>query len=284
MNTLSLYQKSLKGELGEEELAVLKTTLKAHPYFSLGHYIRAKQDASHEYLFIASTYSPDRPLLRQYMEGNSLMTEIDTAVKQEQRVPKDSGSSRHTGGAEDLFSVVDFDAAFLSPEPLGMSFSAIVPDRSSEINTYLDTKIKIASLKWMGLAASIRREIKHYTHVSPIFDSGSAQSAEEVVEEVDAKVAAQHAAKAEKLSLLDQFLKDRPEMPAMNPADPLVRDTAAEASILGEGEVVTEALARIHLMQGNHREALEMYQKLRLLFPEKSTYFDVQIEKIQEQI
>lgn len=285
MNTLSLYQKSLRGTLDEAECAALEQTLQAHPYFSMAHYIRAKQDASHEYLFVASTYSPNRSLLRLYMDGSPLLIDMDTDTPTETHPPEKQKQqpAKPLHGSEDLFSIVDFDALSQAPEPAGHLFSAILPVSGKEIDAFLETKIRIGSLKWLRLAEKIRAQIRNYAHTAPLFEPVHPLSTEEKPP-VEAAIQAQYSAKAEKLSLLDQFLKSRPEMPKISPEAPLAPDKAAEASILKEGEIVTEALARIHLMQGNLDEARSMYQKLCLLFPEKSDYFGAQIEKINNRI
>ena len=47
-------------------------------------------------------------------------------------------------------------------------------------------------------------------------------------------------------------------------------------------EVVSETLAAILAKQGNHEKAIEMYEKLCLIFPEKSTFFAEQIQKLKK--
>lgn len=46
-------------------------------------------------------------------------------------------------------------------------------------------------------------------------------------------------------------------------------------------DLVSETLAKLHVKQGNYEEALEMYKKLCLIFPEKKTFFAEQIEKLK---
>ncbi len=81
-----------------------------------------------------------------------------------------------------------------------------------------------------------------------------------------------------KFRLIDKFLEAQPKMPPVEAAgssnEP--EQPAAEAD-----ELITETLATIYAQQGYYKKAVQIFEKLSLKYPEKSTYFAAQIEKIK---
>jgi tetratricopeptide (TPR) repeat protein len=57
---------------------------------------------------------------------------------------------------------------------------------------------------------------------------------------------------------------------------------AAKKSLELNNDFVTETLAEIHVQQGNYPKAIEIYQKLMLLNPEKKLFFASRIEFINQ--
>lgn len=75
-----------------------------------------------------------------------------------------------------------------------------------------------------------------------------------------------------------------PEGPIINPEDDSRQQVVIQnaASSLQEKEVVTEAMAEVWLKQGNNAKAAELYHKLSLQNPSKSSYFAAKIDQLKK--
>lgn len=81
--------------------------------------------------------------------------------------------------------------------------------------------------------------------------------------------------------LLEKFIAEEPKIsrPTKDFYNPV---KTAKKSIEEPDDLVSETLAKIHLMQKNYDKAIDAYQKLILLYPEKKVFFANQIKKIEE--
>ena len=93
--------------------------------------------------------------------------------------------------------------------------------------------------------------------------------------------------KQEKMSqadLIDQFILTNPRItPAREKTDTPLEDIS-QPYVEDTGGLVTETLARIYVTQGYYSRAIDIYERLSLKYPEKSSYFATQIEKVKELI
>jgi hypothetical protein len=82
-------------------------------------------------------------------------------------------------------------------------------------------------------------------------------------------------------ALIDKFITANPRIePAREKRD--IPEEDRSASVFGEGGFVTETLAKIYIGQGYYSKAIDIFEKLCLKYPEKSSYFATQIQKIKE--
>ncbi len=80
--------------------------------------------------------------------------------------------------------------------------------------------------------------------------------------------------------IIDRFLKEKELRIVAEEGEP-DEEIVTEASLGDDDDLVTEELAEVYLNQGLKQQALAIYKRLSLLFPEKSVYFAEIIEKLE---
>jgi len=84
--------------------------------------------------------------------------------------------------------------------------------------------------------------------------------------------------------LIDKFIITNPRIEPVREKSNLPVEDLSKPHVEEKESFVTETLARIYVTQGYYSKAIEIYEKLSLKFPEKSSYFAAQIEKVKEYI
>lgn len=92
---------------------------------------------------------------------------------------------------------------------------------------------------------------------------------------------------SQQLKSFTEWLKSMKRLPVTEL--PVVPDTARESKVeqmaehsIAERHVITEAMAEVWIKQGNKAKAEEIYRKLSLLDPPKSSYFAAKIEELKQ--
>jgi hypothetical protein len=84
--------------------------------------------------------------------------------------------------------------------------------------------------------------------------------------------------------LIDKFIIANPRIEPVREKGILPVEDLSKPHVEEKGGFVTETLAKIYITQGYFSKAIDIYEKLSLKFPEKSSYFAAQIEKVKEYI
>ncbi len=90
-------------------------------------------------------------------------------------------------------------------------------------------------------------------------------------------------ARSEQEDLIDKFIKDSPAISRGKDIPPSDKDMSGSSS-MDSDSFMTETLARVYEKQGLLKKAIFAYEKLSLKYPEKSTYFATQINRIKSQL
>jgi hypothetical protein len=84
--------------------------------------------------------------------------------------------------------------------------------------------------------------------------------------------------------LIDKFIIANPRIEPSRDKTYVPSEDIFKPIVEESGGLVTETLAKIYVSQGYYSKAMDIYEKLSLKFPEKSSYFAAQIEKVKEYI
>jgi len=112
----------------------------------------------------------------------------------------------------------------------------------------------------------------------------SEESGESIISREETLGEERNSRKLIQAELIDKFIIANPRIEPVrdktdHPAEDISRPFTEE-----KGGFITETLAKIYITQGYYSKAIDIYEKLSLKFPEKSSYFATQIEKVRELI
>ena len=247
---------SKPGTLTGDATADIEALVERYPYFSIGQsllalaYHQANNELFDRQLKRAAIAVPNRNKLRL----------LFVAAPKQPDLPDDS-----------FFKLVDVteveesdqnvipEKTFIIPE---INLSGTHEELTAELALLDEKRKSLDELK--GLIAARLRQIE---------DEKQRQE-EEQQEEVPQK-------KMSRKELIDKFIAENPSIsrPKAEFFNPI---SMAQNSIIDKGDIVSETLAKIYFNQGYFDKAIEIYEKLSLVIPEKSIYFAAQIEKIKE--
>ncbi len=256
----SLLRDSLERSLAVDEQSALEKAKTEDPYFAMLHFLQAKQSGSEQDRFKASVYASNRRLFRQYLEGKTYLPSV-------QKTMASHSAPKQSVRPATAFSILDFEPLCQNCSLGDGAFQMIEPTKK-KIDHTLEDLIREKRAKYLNLGEQIRKELA--SQKEPM--EGEVDKAKEL----DSRERDQ--------ALIDRFLAEPPKNkgrlhPLANKEDG--KPDPAAKSVEADEELVTETFARLYVLQDRVDDAIEIYKKLSLRFPQKSAYFDAQIEKIR---
>ncbi len=85
-------------------------------------------------------------------------------------------------------------------------------------------------------------------------------------------------------NLIDNFIEKVDTLERIGSKEPKIKGDISKESTVESEEIMTETYADLLIQQKNYQKAIEVYKKLILKFPEKKTYFAIQIKKVESLI
>lgn len=274
----------------QPELQMLREVVRQYPYFQSAHLLLTLGYHQTNSIFFDQTlrktalYAGDREVLYRLVH-HSYKTDLTTTghstQKDEELQELDALINQSSQGisTDQLLKEISSNAEAPSESETSSKTTETTesqaPSKSTEGRSFID---------WLNQLSK-----KSASKTSPAKTHEDKISEEKAPQDNPASKAPghQHSAKGpqskpDQKAIVDAFLQNPPKLkrPKSEFYDP---DEMAQRSVKEDDELVSEPLARIHFQQGNYKKAIQLYEKLSLLYPDKFHYFAQQIELVKKQ-
>lgn len=248
--------------LHKEDFQALVKLQETFPYFALPKILAAKYEwqntagSSTELLHWAAIQSPNRKRLKQIIEQDiaflppaetaAASASVDVAIPQTQKTPEENAPTSSLDSREDILKRLEENLNRFK----NSKKASLVAEPESVTSS--DSKVVVAE----DLIASIKKKEKKAI--------------------VDAR-------KKEQNNLIKAFTKKSIQIAAIKESQGAASlpDLSKNSTTFND-RIVSEPFAKLLVKQNNKQQAIEIYRKLILKFPDKSAYFAALIKELED--
>ena len=211
------------------------------------------------------------------IDADNQQTVIESGRNSEELINEIEKNNQLSGEKKDSeYSLTGIPRSLLVNEESDDDSSKIVfllnneTEHSEENIVYMDPSIIVS-----GNEDLLELDIQEGVSAAP--DEIHSSKSEPEVEEKSSR-------KLVQAQLIEQFITANPRIEPVRDKSGHPVEDISKPFTEERGGFVTETLAKIYINQGYYSKAINIYEKLSLKFPEKSSYFATQIEKVRELI
>lgn len=260
MNLQSFYQnlKSTKESYSSQELAELARICEEYPYFQLGGMLalkamhQANDKAFYTCLPQVSTLVLDREVLFDFVYSE-YQTQETKSIVPKMKVP--SSEPKATPATE---------------------------KQKSELQEQIDKRMReIEEARTQKQVAEAEAKPEPVAKSTPVADTATSDSDKKSTKQEPAERQLKPVDRGSVIDFIDKFIKANPGIRKPEDKDYQPEVNQANKSLEENYELVSETMAELYLKQGHTGKAKKIYEKLILIYPEKSTYFANRISEIE---
>jgi len=293
------------GRIDRQMIGEVRELLDLFPYFQSAHLLLLKGlnntgDVKFEnQLKQSAIYIADREILYY------LLNQKQSSVKNEKEetliaapVIADASDSMQVviesgKNSEEFITVLEKRAAETTPEANTTTSSQVLAGHTILITAESETDESASVVFLLGDESEPVIETVTYTDPSFSYSDGddlleldedemvdSGQIAEKNIE-LQSLPDQKESIKQIQADLIEKFIIANPRIEPVREKSGYPVEDISKPFVEEEGGFITETLAKIYITQGYYSRAIDIYEKLSLKYPEKSSYFATQIEKVK---